>query len=182
MQNVRKAAQVAAFFISRSAFPQGRMKLIKLMYLADREALSEYGFPITDDEPYSLAKGPILSHSLNLLRGISTDAQWSEWVTARDGYTLARDVRSVDDFDELSEAEIDVLNRTWNKFGTWTGEKLSTYTHDHCREWENPKGSSSKISHSSIFNAIGIDAEKSIEQEKTIVEDRALSQTLKTLS
>ena len=47
MFNERKAAQVAAWFLRRSGRRMAHLKLMKLMYLADREALNEFGFPIT---------------------------------------------------------------------------------------------------------------------------------------
>ncbi len=43
------------------------MKLIKLLYLADREALARWGRPITTDTYVAMKHGPVLSYILNLI-------------------------------------------------------------------------------------------------------------------
>ena len=45
------------------------MKLIKLLYLADREALLRWGRPITFDAYVSMDRGPVLSSVLDLING-----------------------------------------------------------------------------------------------------------------
>lgn len=174
-----KAAQVAAFFAAKNGGHIGRMKLIKLMYLADREALIEYGHPISDDDPYSLDNGPILSHSLNLMRNLSSDAAWSSWILANDGCALAKPLTSIEEqLDELSRAELEAMARVWTKFGNWTGQELSSYTHKHCAEWSSPSGSSHSISRESILQAIGIDEQRAKVQSSDIQERRRLSEKL----
>jgi len=57
------------------------MKLIKLMYLADREALLRWGRPISTDRYVSMDKGPVLSRVLDLATDgddPSRPAIWSE--------------------------------------------------------------------------------------------------------
>ena len=43
------------------------MKLMKLLYFADPEALIRWGSPITADTFYSMDRGPVLSHVLTLV-------------------------------------------------------------------------------------------------------------------
>lgn len=43
----KRAAQTAAFFICRAGGAIEVLKLMKLMYLAERESLARYGEPIT---------------------------------------------------------------------------------------------------------------------------------------
>ncbi len=66
--NETKATQAAAHLIKRRG--QGYMsymKLIKLLYFADREALLRWGSPITADTFYSMDRGPVLSRVHDLV-------------------------------------------------------------------------------------------------------------------
>jgi len=66
--NERVATQVAAFFLSAGGktIPD-YIKLAKLMYLADREALLSLGFTLTKGTHFSLPKGPIVGEVNDLL-------------------------------------------------------------------------------------------------------------------
>ena len=68
--NARKAAQVVAYLANKA--PNGRLnilKAIKLVYLADRESLRQSGFPILDDDRFSMPHGPVNSTTLRLANG-----------------------------------------------------------------------------------------------------------------
>jgi len=81
--NERKATQVAAQFLRLRGGRMSYMKLIKLMYLADREALLRWGRPISTDRYVSMDKGPVLSRVLDLATDgddPSRPAIWSEQV------------------------------------------------------------------------------------------------------
>jgi len=56
----RKATQVAARFLAAAGGTLPYMSLIKLMYFMDREALFQWGAPVTNDTYFSLDHGPIL--------------------------------------------------------------------------------------------------------------------------
>ena len=46
-----------------------KLKLIKLLYLADRDCFLEYGHPITGDRPVAMPHGPVPSGCLHVLNG-----------------------------------------------------------------------------------------------------------------
>src|SRR5258705_6624824 len=73
--NEQKTTEAAAHLIKRRG--QGYMsymKLIKLLYFADREALLRWGSPITADTFYSMDRGPVLSRVHDLVtEGASPD-------------------------------------------------------------------------------------------------------------
>jgi hypothetical protein len=62
-----KAAQAAALLLQRAGGTMNHMKLIKLLYLADRRALVQWGRPITFDYYVSMPHGPVLSFTLDRL-------------------------------------------------------------------------------------------------------------------
>jgi hypothetical protein len=45
-----------------------------------------------------------------------------------------------EDFDEISDAEMDILERTWGEFGHMTASQLRNYSHHHCPEYTETAG------------------------------------------
>ena len=86
----KRAAQTAAFFISRAGGTIELLKLMKLMYLAERESLVKYGEPITGDVLVSMKHGPVLSNTLDHINGFidSEEGGWESWISARAGHQL----------------------------------------------------------------------------------------------
>ena len=68
------------------------MKLIKLLYLADRKRLLERGRPITFDTYYSLPHGPILSRTKELIDdgpSPGADSLWLKHITEPKNYMVS---------------------------------------------------------------------------------------------
>ena len=59
------STQAAARLLKRAGGPMSHMKLIKLLYLADRRALVRWGRPITCDWYVSMPQGPVPSFTLD---------------------------------------------------------------------------------------------------------------------
>ena len=60
----RKAAQAAAHLLRRHGSSMPYIKLIKLLYLADRQSLIETGYTITGDQLVAMSDGPALNRVL----------------------------------------------------------------------------------------------------------------------
>ena len=56
---------------------------------------------------------------------------------------------------ELSEAEFDVLDAVWEEFGSLGRWELRDYTHIHCPEWEDLRGSSHPVPYHRVFRVLG---------------------------
>ena len=76
--NEAKATQAAACLLKLRGGQMSYLKLVKLLYLADREALLRWDRPITTDRYVSMDNGPVLSRVLNLINGSyeSTTGIW----------------------------------------------------------------------------------------------------------
>jgi uncharacterized phage-associated protein len=185
MFNERKAAQIAAWFLRRQGGRMAHLKLIKLMYLADRQAMDEYGFPITGDLAVSMPHGPVLSMTLNYVNGDieSGEDGWEAWISDRADHEIALRERPAgrDALDELSDADIGVLETTWRRFGAMTKWQLRDYTHDHCPEWQDPQGSSIPIPYERIFEALGRSKEAAAQLAERIKEQQAVERTFAAL-
>jgi uncharacterized phage-associated protein len=53
------------------------MRLLKLLYIADRESLGETGAPITGDSVVAMKRGPVLSETYDLIK--SEHLRYAEW-------------------------------------------------------------------------------------------------------
>lgn len=155
----RKVAQMAAYFASRQGGKINILKLMKLLYLADRESMSRYGVPISFDRFVSMDQGPVLSQTLDLINGSYPQriaADWDEWISDRENHDVACN-REVDraGLDCLSDADIEVLDSVWRAFGAMNQWELRDYTHTHLLEWQDPSGSSIPIAEVTILQRVG---------------------------
>lgn len=175
--NARKAAQVVAFFAMKQSGQINVLKLAKLVYLADRRFMQKYDCTILNDRLVSMPYGPVNSMTLNHINGLTVNDQWEQFVADRAGHMVATASTSlsVSDLDELSKAEIDVLNETWSTFGSFDQFRLAEYTHQNCPEWEDPHGSARPIPYARVFKFLGkVDQAESL-QEKVLSERAALA-------
>lgn len=158
--NEQKTAQIAACFISQEGGAMPHLKLMKLMYLAERESMAKHGFPMTGDRFVSMPHGPVLSLTLNHIndQAPSSPNGWDDWISDRAGHMVGL-VKEVDGgaLDELSRSDLEVLEATWRQFGWMSKYQIRDYTHDarNCPEWKDPDGSSCPISYEEVFSALG---------------------------
>ena len=162
----RKAAQITAYFGSLAHGTIEKLKLIKLIYLAERECISRHGRPMLFDEFYSLPHGPICSATLNGIDGLGDEGIWDRYVARNGNIIVPVKKMDRDDLDEVSNVEFNVIMDTWERFGGRTSSQLRNYTHDNCPEYvEVPIGSRLPISYKDVFEAVGIDdAEEQAEE------------------
>ena len=66
--NERRATEAAARFLKLRGGRMSYLKLIKLLYLLDREALLRWGRPVTTDRYISMDNGPVVSRIYDLIR------------------------------------------------------------------------------------------------------------------
>jgi len=156
--NEGKVGEMVAYLLKWGDNPMGRLKLIKLLYIADRQSIAETGFSITGDQVYGMEKGPILSLTLDLLkrvqRGRGKVARYVEPVTERE---LVRSVEAApDEPRELSQYDMRVLRRVHEEFGSYSGEGLKDWLHENAPEWREPtEGGRVPIDPAEILKAEG---------------------------
>jgi len=119
-----------------------KLKIVKLMYLADKCHLLRYGRTITDDDYLALPMGPIGSLTLDVLNcnpatfdenAIKTI---QEHIIRVDANIIENNNRCRGDFDMLSETDIEVIDFIIDKFGRRRTPEIVKYTHDNIPEWK----------------------------------------------
>jgi hypothetical protein len=132
------------------------LKLMKLMYIIDREGLLRWGRPITNDRYYSLDNGLILSRVENLMTEESlVESYWNQFISAPRNWQI--ELTSDPETDELSEAETELIREQYLKFKRMFGHhgvkdrwELVEYTHN-LPEWVDPHGSSIPVDYEEVL-------------------------------
>jgi hypothetical protein len=102
----RKAAQACAFFAAKAVKGMDKLKIVKLLYLAERVHLASYHAGLVWDDLFSLKNGPVPSSSLNGIDGNIHPEVWDEYLGKHGNKRFAARQLLRDDFDELSNAEL----------------------------------------------------------------------------
>lgn len=155
-----KATQVAAYLLRLRGGQMHYIKLIKLMYLADREALLRWGVPITRDRYVSMDNGPVLSRVLNLITDDRPKPVWSQYISAPLGEYEVKLVKDAPN-DALSRAEEKLLDEIFQQYGYRNRWELIDNVMHKLPEWQDPNKSSIPIQLRDILKAGG-ESEESI--------------------
>ncbi|MDZ8138842.1 MAG: Panacea domain-containing protein [Nostoc sp. DedQUE04] len=157
-----KAVEVACLFLKLHGKPMSYLGLLKLLYMADRIALERLEQPITGDRYVSMNYGPVLSRVYDLIKGLDVPGAkdlWSRYISSRDprykiyaDYTVS--LREYPGDDELSEAEVKIIEQVYAKYGHIDPFDLAETTHLF-PEWVNPYGSAIPISVEEVLKNVG---------------------------
>jgi uncharacterized phage-associated protein len=175
-----KVTQMTAYLLNKSGGTMAYLKLIKLLYLADRESMRLYGTSISEDHMVSMPHGPVLSQTYDLIVGDYEDSgPWGQWIKGEADYKVSLKHGDLErpDYDELSNADLAILDQIYKQFGAMGRFQIRDYTHDHCLEWQDPHGSSYPIHPKSLFLAVG----KSEEEAESLVANLREQQSLRDI-
>jgi uncharacterized phage-associated protein len=151
--NERRATEAAARFLTLRGGRMSYLKLIKLLYLLDREALLRWGRPVTTDRYLSMDNGPVVSRIYDLIReepAPGTDPIWRHYISGPQEYEVA--LFAEPETDELSRAEEALIEEIFAKFGKMTRWDLVRVSHE-LPEWQDPNGSAIPIQYRDILRA-----------------------------
>jgi uncharacterized phage-associated protein len=168
--NETKVTQAAAFLLKLRGGRMKYIKLLKLLYLADRKSLLERGRPITSDRYVSMDDGPVLSITYNLIQGDYRNTQhvWSQTIIPAEDYDVQLREPDADvEVGQLSEAEIEVLRSVFEEFGHWNRWKLIDQIMHKLPEWHDPNGSMIPIEIRDILqtSSLSLSQQMAIEEE-----------------
>ncbi len=180
--NIRKAIQVSAVLL-KTAPHMSRLRLLKLLYIADRESLGATGRSITGDRLVAMPNGPAPSRIYNLIKGSDFFiTEWQKFIT-EDG---KRDLKLRRDpgVGQLSRFEIETLQVVATRFDNVDDWEVVESTRLF-PEWINARSEGSyfaEIPLDSILDAVGLAGQKEelrIEAEAYATFDRILFGAIK---
>lgn len=154
--NEAKATEAAARLLKlRAGGRMSYMKLIKLLYLVDREALLRWGRAVTTDRHVSMDQGPVVSRIYELIRGEPQPGEkgsiWRQFISEPRG-TFEVDLLGTPEAAELSIAEEKLIDEIFALHGHKTRWQLRDLCHA-LPEWRDPQGSALPIEYRDILAA-----------------------------
>lgn len=142
----------------------GRMRLLKLLYLANRKSLEETGDPIVDDDTIAMRYGPVLSQTYDLIKGANLNekalAAWNEHFKIVDCIQIQ--MKSDPGTDHLSDYDVQTLIEIASQYKDMDDDDLSELTHnfdEYKRHWDG-KHNSERIPERDLLKGIGYSQEK----------------------
>lgn len=163
----QKATQVAGRILELRGGRMHYFKLIKLLYLADRDALLQWGRPITTDTFASMKHGPIVSTIYDLIKKKDIHKPiWSAFISDPVGDKEVELLKPTPT-NRLSRAEERLLGEIFEKYGRWNRYDLRDFVLHKLPEWKDPGTTSVPITIADILQAEGESNEeiKAIEEE-----------------
>jgi uncharacterized phage-associated protein len=147
-----KALQAASVLLELDGDRMGRIRLLKLLYIADRELLAETGRSLTGDRAMAMKHGPVLSHVYDLIKGEAARAgEWGRYLHS-EGHAIQR--RDDPGRGELSRREVEKLAEVTDRYRNVDDWTLSEITHGF-EEWEkhHTEGTSTPIPWQDVLSA-----------------------------
>jgi len=151
--NEAKATQAAARVLTLRGGTMSFVKLIKLLYLADREALIRWGRPITTDRYASMDNGPVVSRIYDLITDEPPPNSFRIWRTfISDPEDHEVRLRGDPGSGELSRPELELIDEVFAQHGRQNRWTVVDYTRS-LPEWTHPDGGALPIEYRDILTA-----------------------------
>ncbi|MBL7909903.1 MAG: SocA family protein [Bacteroidia bacterium] len=128
----KKSVQTLNYLASKSSDGLiNRLKLIKMLWLADKYHLLKYGRTILKDSYYALEHGPVPSETMDISKTQSSDYV-NEFIS--NSRLLVKSVKTPD-ITYFSQSDMEVLDLVWEKFGHLNHWNLRDLSHEY-PEWK----------------------------------------------
>ena len=172
----------AIYYLLKHIIKADTLKIVKLLYLADKYHLMKYSRTITNDEYYAMGHGTVGSLvkdvlCINEVVLYENEIQYAQKLFHKiDKYNYIANKDIIINLDYLSETDIEALDFIIQKFGNLSTGELIDYTHK-LPEWKKHEKSLNdglrreKIETNDLFLLINNDFELSrehIEESRTI--------------
>lgn len=155
--NIGKATEAACLFLERGSGQMNIMKLVKLLYLLDRLSLDRRGTPVVGGDYLSMRNGPVTSEVLDLINNgrlyQEADTRWEQCISDRANHEVKLERMPVRE--NLSDAEVNLLNEIWAEHGRKNHWQLVDWCHAHCTEWTPVANGCAPIAVEQIGMALG---------------------------
>ncbi|MBX9600453.1 MAG: SocA family protein [Bryobacteraceae bacterium] len=151
--NERRATEAAAKFLELCGGQMNWLKLIKLLYLLDREALLRWGRPVTTDRYVSIVVGPVGSRLYGLICEEAVTSAYSIWRHfISDPRNSEVSLIAEPEFDEISPSEESLIEEIFTNCGELSQWDLAQLSRDF-PEWQDPNDGAIPITYRDILRA-----------------------------
>ena len=136
-------------------------RVVKLLYLADREHLREFGRPISFDRYVAMENGPVASYAYDVMKGLKRSGTNVEdlpfSVVKIGGRKYAQDPKRAINRKLFSRSDLQILDETCHKYGGWTFSQLYHETHKHeayDKAWKNRSSNADAMRFEDFFEGM----------------------------
>ena len=181
----RQAAQVAAALILRAGRAVGKFRLMKLMYLVEREAIKRHGFPVVFDDIYAMQNGMALSRTYDLMiqkPGTPTNGEWARYIERSSSGLITRRHVSTESLDDLTPNDVAVVDDVWRAHGRTSKDELIHTVHHQLDEWTthwhdaNRKKGAVLVPYAKVYQVLlGLNDEEAADAANEVAYFRAVS-------
>lgn len=156
--NDKKATDAVSRLLNQSGGEAEYLRVIKLVYLADRDSIVRRGVPIVGGRYFSMRCGPTVGEVMNFAKRTLPADGWPEHISPMYGYTLKLTAPS--SYGSLSQSEIDILDGIVEEHASRSTTDLVKWCHQYCPEYERVYWGRKNIEVESILRAGGKTADK----------------------
>jgi hypothetical protein len=172
--DAQKATEAAAQFIAHAQGSINVMKLVKLIYLLDRESIARRGVPVVGGVYLSMRNGPVTSEILDLINSGSLwhyETNWREFISDRQDHfvELSKDPGT----EHLSEFELALIHELSTIHRKADQYAMRDWCHIRCGEWLPLEKGREHISLRKLADEVGRNPEEVLENaaEQTFLEE-----------
>jgi uncharacterized phage-associated protein len=141
---------MVARILQRSGGKTSYLRLVKLVYLADRESIVKRGIPIAGGSYFLMRKGPVIGEIMNFAKQRNAP-NWRETISVRRGHEIA--LKTIPTFHLLSPRELQIVDEVVAQHAHQDVDELVQWCHDNCPEVENVTAGRREISIEQILSA-----------------------------
>lgn len=134
----KKIIEAISYVLSKKDFCFSKLKLVKLLFIADKTHLEDFGRTITEDRFVAMKKGPVGSKTLDFLNAKFENEDQKDYFNSlilektKNVFCKAKNKCT---FKALSETDREVLDMVVSTFAELTEEKLVDFLHTF-PEWK----------------------------------------------
>jgi uncharacterized phage-associated protein len=168
----RKTAAAASILLNEAGGEITYFRLIKLLYIAERDAWRELGHAISGDDYVAMKHGPVLSRTYDLLKDgerLAASTHFSRLIEKVDSYNVR--LKGTPDDGPLSDNEVEILRRVHRENQHMDQWNLRELTHQF-PEWSDPGDTSVAIDAEEVLRNLPL-PEPEIERIREEVEQDA---------
>ena len=151
--SISRAVQSAGVLLRQEPSQRmSRIRILKLLYMADRVSLKETGSPITGDSVVAMRHGPVLSELYDCIKGTACHLTTWERFFRSEGHDVV--MQQVPSTDDLCRYEIETLQKIFAEWRDKDEWEIVEATHAF-PEWSDPGQTSKPIAFEDILRAVG---------------------------
>ncbi|MEJ2740627.1 MAG: Panacea domain-containing protein [Dehalococcoidia bacterium] len=180
--NEQKATQATCILLELNGGEMSLLKLMKLIYNVEREAINRWMRPITFGNSCSMPHGQVISEAYDNAKLVNQarDSFWTKHIRTFSNNKV-RLINNDCGIDKLSKAEIKLLQEMFEKYKNKTALQMRNEHHDKdlFPEYSDPGNSSIMTTYEDILIALG-KTENQIEEFKKDLRELSILEGIKS--